>query len=416
MVQFVAIGLLLLVTIAVISDRLIDRAAEAEVVGDARRTTSILARAVAERSLTDLLVAGDAGAIDRFDRAVLGGLMVDDVRRIKIWSANGTIVYSDQTELIGQRFDLGEDEVAILRDGGTDAEVSDLSSPENRFEAAGPDLVEVYTRIETPAGTPLLFEMYYSGEEIRADAQQVFDPFRRIMAGSLLVLGVVGGLIIWGLTRRLRRAADERQRLLTAVIEASEAERRRIARDLHDGVVQDIAGTAFTLSAASREATTPRQETLVDAATSLRKSLRGLRSLLVEIHPPDLTADSLGPALDDLVAPAAAAGMVARVDVADLAGVSDHSVQVLWRVAQEAVRNALRHSGGSRLTVDVRRERGSVVLEVADDGVGIDVNRPRPAERLGLRGLASLVREERGTLDVTGGPDTGTVVRLELPA
>jgi two-component system NarL family sensor kinase len=270
MVQFVAIGLLLLVTIAVISDRLIDRAAEAEVVGDARRTTSILARAVAERSLTDLLVAGDAGAIDRFDRAVLGGLMVDDVRRIKIWSANGTIVYSDQTELIGQRFDLGDDEVAILRDGGTDAEVSDLSSPENRFEAAGPDLVEVYTRIETPAGTPLLFEMYYSGEEIRADAQQVFDPFRRIMAGSLLVLGVVGGLIIWGLTRRLRRAADERQRLLTAVIEASEAERRRIARDLHDGVVQDIAGTAFTLSAASREATTPRQETLVDAATSLR--------------------------------------------------------------------------------------------------------------------------------------------------
>jgi two-component system NarL family sensor kinase len=416
MVQFVAIGLLLLITIAAISDRLIDRAAEAEVVGDARRTTSILAQAVAERSLTDLLVAGDPGAIDRFDRAVLGGLMVDDARRIKIWSSDGTIVYSDQTELIGQRFDLGDEEIAILRGGGTDAEVSDLSSPENRFEAAGSDLVEVYTRIETPAGTPLLFEMYYSGDEIRVDAQQVFEPFRRIMAGSLLVLGVVGGLIIWGLTRRLHRAADERQRLLKAAIEASEAERRRIARDLHDGVVQDIAGTAFTLSAASREATPPRQETLAEAATSLRTSLRGLRSLLVEIHPPDLTADTLGAALDDLVAPAAAAGLAATVDVADLAGVSDHAVAVLWRVAQEAVRNAIRHSRGRHLTVDVRRERERVVLEVADDGVGIDPDRTHPAERLGLRGLASLVREERGTLDVTGGPGTGTVVRLELPA
>lgn len=416
MVQFVAIGLLLLITIAAISDRLIDRAAEAEVVGDARRTTSILAQAVAERSLTDLLVAGDAGAIDRFDRAVLDGLMVDDVRRIKIWSADGTIVYSDQTELIGQRFDLGDEEIAILRGGGTEAEVSDLSRPENRFEAPGSDLVEVYTRIETPAGTPLLFEMYYSGDEIQADAQQVFEPFRRIMAGSILVLGVVGGLIIWGLTRRLSRAADERQRLLKAAIEASEAERRRIARDLHDGVVQDIAGTAFTLSAASREATPPRQETLVEAAASLRTSLRGLRSLLVEIHPPDLTADTLGASLDDLVAPAAAAGLVATVDVADLAGVSDRAVAVVWRVAQEAVRNAIRHSGGGRLTVDVRREAERVVLEVADDGVGIDLDRPRPVERLGLRGLASLVREERGTLEVTGGPGTGTVVRLELPA
>ena len=81
----------------------------------------------------------------------------------------------------------------------------------------------------------------------------MFGPFRRIMLGSLLVLGALATLMIWGLSRRLHRAADERQRLLQAAIDASEAERRRIARDLHDGVVQDLAGTAFALSAAARE-------------------------------------------------------------------------------------------------------------------------------------------------------------------
>jgi signal transduction histidine kinase len=320
----------------------------------------VLARAVAERSLTDALTAGDPGAIDRFDRAVLSGLLVDDVRRIKIWSADGTIVYSDQTQLIGEQFDLDAEEQRILREGGTDAELSNLDDPENRFETGVDELVEVYTRVETPDGVPLLFEVYFSGADIAADTEEVFVPFRRIMLGSLLVLGALATLIIWGLNRRLRRAADERQRLLQAAIDASASERRRIARDLHDGVVQDLAGTTFVLDAAARAPSPPDGSTLSEAAASLRRSLRSLRSLMVEIHPPDLHADGLAAALDDLVAPAATAHMQARVSVEGISGVSDRVVALVWRVAQEGVRNALRHSEGTRLEVRVRREaRGS---------------------------------------------------------
>ena len=416
MAQFLGVGLLLFVALTVTSDRLADRAAEQQALADARDDTWVLAHSVVEPSVSADLVAGDPGAIDRFDRAVLDRLLVGDVRRVKLWSGDGTVVWSDQTGLIGQGFALGDDELEILQDGGTDAELSDLSAPENRLESGASGLVEVYTRVVAPDGTPLLFEAYYSTAAIEADTQEVFGPFRRIMLGSLLALGTLATLIIWGLSRRLRRAADERQRLLQAAIDASEAERRRIARDLHDGVVQDIAGTAFALSAAARHPGPVRGGAVADAATSLRTSLRSLRSLLVEIHPPDLDADGLPAALQDLVAPAAAAGMTARVDVDGVAGAPDRAVRLVWRVAQEAVRNALRHSHGSRLDVRVARREGNVVLAVADDGVGMDATRPPAGGHIGLRALAGLARDEGGRLEVDSAPGRGTTVTLEVEA
>ena len=96
--------------------------------------------------------------------------------------------------------------------------------------------------------------------------------------------------MLWVLTRRLTSAGEERERLLLSAVRASEAERRRIARDLHDGVVQDLAGTAFAISAVARAETTTNvsRTVLNNAAQSLRNGLRTLRSLLVEIHPPGL--------------------------------------------------------------------------------------------------------------------------------
>ena len=84
--------------------------------------------------------------------------------RVKVWSEDGTIVYSDESRLIGEQFTLGDDERAIFTSGDQGAEVSDLSKPENRYETES-KLLEVYSLTETPSGTPLLFEAYfrYSG-------------------------------------------------------------------------------------------------------------------------------------------------------------------------------------------------------------------------------------------------------------
>jgi signal transduction histidine kinase len=378
--------------------------------------TRVLARSVAQPAIPRGLVDLDAGAIDKLDREVLDRLLVGDVRRVKIWREDGTIVYSDESRLIGARYPLGDEEAEILQHGGSAAEVSDLSKPENRFEHEPGGLVEVYTRIHSPEGQPMLFEVYYSAEDLAARRAEVFAPIQRITIGGLLAMLVIATPIIWVLTRRLTRNARERERLLRASMSASEAERRRIARDLHDGVVQDLAGTAFSLTAVGMDERVPPElrDDLQNAGRSLRTSLKALRSLLVSIHPPDLHADGLAAALIDLTAPAATADIETRVHVADIGTVPDETVALVWRVAQEAVRNAIRHAGAATLDVDVRRQDGRIVLRVRDDGQGFDAGAERPDGSFGLRGLASLAADAGGRLDVRSRPGEGTEVRMEV--
>ena len=412
--QFLAAGLILLVVVVVGTVELSRRAADEEAINDARDITELLARSVAQPAIPRGLVAGDPGAVDRFDRTVLRRLLVGDVQRIKIWTSEGRIVYSDESRLIGDRYGLGADEREVLRAGTTDAGLSDLSEPENRFEAKGASLVEVYTRVVSPEDEPLLFEAYFSGSDIARRQQQVYDRFLPITLGGLLVLVVVTTPLLWALTRRLERTARDRARLLEAAADASESERRRIARDLHDGVVQDLAGTTFALSAMLRDPHTGTEtmERLEPMAGSLRSSLRSLRSLLVEIYPPDLASDGLANALEDLVAPAAGSGVRPVVEVDGVEGASMESVRLVWRVAQEAVRNALRHANAENLLVKVARRGDRLTLDVTDDGTGFEPG--QNAQGIGLRGLRDLITEAGGTLDVLSDRGAGTTVHLEV--
>jgi signal transduction histidine kinase len=412
--QFLVVGLLAFAAIVVGARVLTARAANDEAISDARRFTEVLARSVAEPVIPRGLVDGDPGAVDRFDRLATDRLLVGDVRRVKIWAADGTIVYSDEVRLIGEHFTLGSEEREILRDGGSDAEVTDLDKPENRYERGGDGLVEVYTKIRSPEGEPLLFEAYFTVEGIEARQAAVIGPFQRITLGALAVLVLVATVLLWLLTRRAGRAAAERERLLRSAATASEAERRRIARDLHDGVVQDLAGTAFTLSALARDTDEPTRGGLVAVGTSLRENLRSLRSLLVEIHPPDLTAETLPAALEDLCAPAASHGVDVAVTVGELGGVSADDAALVWRVAQELVRNTLRHARATTMTVDLGRQDEALVLTVADDGDGFDPATVSATAHYGLRGLESLVADHGGTLLIRSRPGEGTHVRLEV--
>lgn len=410
---FLAVGLLALAAIVVGARVLASRAAHEEALSDARATTEVLARSVAQPAIPAGLASGRPGAVDRFDRIATERLRVGDVRRIKIWAADGTIVYSDEVRLIGEQFALADDKLDVLRNGGTEAEVSGLDEPENRYERSGEGLVEVYTQVTTPEGEPLLFEAYYSLSGIEARQAQVIAPFQRITLGALALLVVVATGLLWALTRRVSRAAADRERLLRGTAMASVAERRRIARDLHDGVVQDIAGSAFTIAALARDSDEPVRASLLDTSHSLRRSLRALRSLLVEIHPPDLNAATLPAALEDLTAPAAAAGVRVTVDADGLDHVRQEDAELIWRVAQEAVRNTLRHARATTMTLDLRRDGGPLVLTIEDDGVGFDRESVSGTAHYGLRGLESLVRDSGGTLTIRSAPGAGTTTRLE---
>jgi two-component system, NarL family, sensor kinase len=175
----------------------------------------------------------------------------------------------------------------------------------------------------------------------------------------------------------------------------------------------ELAGTAFALSGAAREPSTPPElrSVLTRSSGALRRSLRQLRSLLVEIHPPGLNAGGLGAALEDLTAQAVGAGVTPTVSVTGMDGTPDHVVALVWRVAQEAIRNAVRHAGASTVRVDVLGEARQVSLTVQDDGVGFDPDSDDRQDSYGLRGLQSLV-EDGGRLQVQSAPGAGTTVRM----
>ena len=423
-VQFLATGLLTFAALLVGTGILGADAAYREALSEAEADTERLAKSVAEPSLERALLTGDFGAQDRFDAFTKDFLKVGDVRRIKIWAADGTIIYSDETRLIGRKFELDEDELDALRGADSDAEPADLDSPENKYENKDEEMVEVYTSIRAPnrldepgKGQRLLFEVYYSLADIEKQQAALVAPFRNITLGALGILVTVALVMLWILTRRVTRAAAERERLLRSAASASDAERRRIARDLHDGVVQDLVSVCIGLNARAEEleagGDSAAGDALLETEDSLRSSLRALRSLLVEIHPPGLSADSLPAALQDLIAPAQATGVRATVDVSGGRGATADTVALVWRVAQEAVRNTLRHARAAALSVVVRDQGGKVVLEVSDDGVGFDPAAVRPDVHYGLRGLDSLVRDSGGTLVVRSTPGAGTTVRLE---
>ena len=302
----------------------------------------------------------------------------------------------------------------MLRQGNTEGGVSDLRRQENRFETEEGGLLEVYTRIEAPDGESLLFEAYYSMATVKARAAQVLTPFRRITTGALAAVLLIGLPLIGLLTLRLTHASRARERLMIQALDASEAERRRIARDLHDGVVQELAGTAFALTATARVDGVPEsvRRDLLRSGEALRRSLRELRSLLVEIHPPGLNAGGLAAALEDLTAQAAGAGVEAAVSVTGIQDAPEQVVTLLWRVAQEAIRNAVRHAHADHLTVEVTGDERSVRLLVRDDGVGFDPDADRREGSYGLRGLQSLVEDGGGRVQVESAPDVGTTVRM----
>lgn len=228
---------------------------------------------------------------------------------------------------------------------------------------------------------------------------------------------------MWLLARRLAAARNDRERMLRTAIEASDVERRRISRDLHDGVVQDLAGASYTLAATARTLADSRPETsatLAAQASSIRSALRSLRSLLVEIYPADLHEHGLAAALEDLVAPAAGAGIDVGLTVGDTEELPPEVAALVWRVAQEAVRNALRHAAPTTLRVTVTgpadgTRGGQCDLVVVDDGAGFDPSRPTPAGHLGLRAMRDLVAEAGGRLRIDSVVGAGTTVRLTVP-
>lgn len=416
--QFALAGLAALLIVGTAVSVASRRVGQREATVDARSEALVKGQAIVEPQLTDGLLTGDQDAIDAIDEVVRADVLDETLVRVKIWSADGTILYSDEPRLIGSTYVLGEDEQAALNEATVEAELSDLERPENRYERQYGKLLEVYLPIRTPNGTAVLFETYFRYETVSASGQRIWQSFAPITLGALVVLQLVQIPLAWSLARRLRQRQLEREVLLNRAIQASERERRRIAQDLHDGVVQDLAGVSYALAAASRRDEPATSEELELAGDRVRASIEALRTLLVEIYPPDLAEEGLGAALADLVGRSRAAGLTTELDTSGLV----HTVPVdaatlVYRMVQEALRNVISHAEASQVQVQARSTARSVSAEVTDDGRGFEPGAVPSADdgHLGLAGLAGLAADSGATLRVESVPGTGTTIHLDVP-
>ena len=149
-----AFALLALLAIALVAGSglfVIRRLADEQALNEGQQLTVQAARIV-ERRVDDGLLTGDAESLGAVASIVFDSILYDPVVRVKIWSADGEIVYSDEPKLIGRTYQLDDEEREVLADGTVVSELSDLQAPENSFERSFGQLVEVYTRIRTPGG------------------------------------------------------------------------------------------------------------------------------------------------------------------------------------------------------------------------------------------------------------------------
>jgi signal transduction histidine kinase len=402
------------------------RTAEQEAVENATQTTGLLVHAVVQPAIIDdLLNPGSAAAAKartRLDAIVRSRVLTDTVVRVKLWTRDGRVVYSDEPRLVNQVYPLEANEVEAMRAATSVASVSNLSEPENRYERNAGKLIEVYYPVFTGSGVELLFETYLKYDQVITRSERTLRTFASIAIGALLLILMVQMPISWTMLGRLRRGQQQRHQLMAKALTAGAEERRRIAGALHDGVVQDLAAVSFVVAGSADQARGIGESRLghqLDVvADTLRSNIRALRSLLVDIYPPSLRSAGLQAALSDLAATLSGSNVSIRITTEPNLAV-DHEVEaLLYGVAQECLRNAVRHARASSVVVEIARIGNLAHLEIADDGVGFDAPSVLhgPADgHFGLRVICDLAADLGAMLAVDSRPGHGTRWLLEVP-
>jgi two-component system, NarL family, sensor kinase len=413
---FVAAAMTGLVSVGVLQ-----RTGRHEAERGARALTRIAGEGVVAPWVTPALLSGDPAAVARLDRIVRRHVLRGPVVRVKLWAPRGRVVYSDEPRLIGRRFRLRSDDWRVLRTGRGSADVSDLTQPENRFERAfHTPLLQVYQRLHATDGRSVLFEVYLRDAAVSARGRRLWQAFLPALIIGLVTLQLANIPLARSFARRLQRAERERGDVLQRALAASDRARRTIATNLHDGVVQDLAAAAFGLDAAlatiGPSADPSAIRDIVEARDLTREGIRSLRLELVDIYPPDLLRTGLRQSLDDLMSMARRSGLRAELVLPEDLQQSAATQGVLYRAAQEAVRNVIKHAEARTVRVAFHADVTHAAVEIRDDGNGLGGRATAPDTHFGLRTLRDLLEDAGGILTVRGVPGHGTTLRAELPA
>jgi len=245
----------------------------------------------------------------------------------------------------------------------------------------------------------------------------------QIYVASALALGVIlfalGAALVFYQRRIVRLHREHAKRLLSA----QEDERAWVAREVHDDALQRVAMLQHELDDWTGEYTVAPHERQRQRITALREELSDLgvmlRKVAHRLHPSIIEQAGLVPALHALATDIRnASGFQVAVDTGAAPNVAlpKDSSLILYRIAQEALRNAEKHGQTKHAQITLAQRNGAVVMTVADQGRGFDMTQQDRAHGLGLISMAERARYAGGRIDIESQPGVGTVVRVEVPA
>jgi two-component system NarL family sensor kinase len=356
----------------------------------------------------------NAVAMAVLDESVHVNLLGSDTVRVKIWSPDGTVVYSDAAELNGLSFPLSDDRIDAFN-GRSRVESPNLSLAENVFERSLPPVREFYIPVADETGSVVsVFEVYRLVEPIEATVGNIRRyTWMSIAIGiGLLSLFIVTLIIVNGraLTRRRRLTVN----LFSDLVKAQAEERTRIIGSLHDDIGQSLYRIHYGL-----EDTRSR----VDSGDPIAEDLARLGVLVGNVDS-TLRAElrllqygtgeelSLGSALDELVeVTEMETDLTVTVNVDTDCVLSPSSRVALFRAAREALTNVRKHALATTVEIQIHRTGKRVRLDVTDDGVGIIHD-----EGLGLTTTRERLESIGGGLKIKNGRNGGTRFAAWLPA
>ena len=388
---------------------------------DAERTAKAVADTIVVPLATQAFHDQDPGAVSAMTLALELRSRDGSMEHVRLWEEAGPnagrVLWADQPAIIGETFPMTPHDFALFGTDNVVATISDLEKEENALERDAGSLVETYTGITDSTGSHLLFETYIPTDRLSDETAALTWRLLAISLGALLILSLATLPLAVSLARRVDRSQAERRRLLTTAVESSDLERRRIAQDLHDGVIQDLAGVGYSLSSLARQAPAESalRPRLDEAATIVRRDVSSLRTLMTDIYPPDLDTRGLAEAIRELLAQEAFAGMTVTYEVDEPLTPSVTTARLAFRVVRESLRNVIKHARATAVLVRVGQQDQALVFEVVDDGVGFDPVVPGPNGHLGLRLVHDTVTDSGGTLTIESVPGSGTTVLGTLP-
>ena len=406
---------------AVVASRSVART---QALKESERVTDRLADHLVAPLLQDAL-RGDTARREELDRAIEIRMNDGYLTEITVWDRSGRILYSDISEEIGQIEEPPAEVAAAIDAGVTSSDFEE--QPEATDEIFGddsPGFVEVYVPFEVNGQPPLAFEAYFNYSRVEENASTLLKAILPLVLIPLLALQIFQTPIAVSLAGRVRRHEAERSALLKRTLSESEKERMRVAADLHDGPIPDLAGVGYALGAIAPAIPDTYQELVQSVHKTVTHAIGSLRRLMVDLYPPDLDATQLAVTIDNLAVPLREKGIDVEVAANPLPDLDNDSVTTLYRVARETLANVAEHSAASKvrilLATDSRdNESGSqwVRLRVSDDGVGIDERGvdKRAEGHLGLRLLKDRVESLGGTFTLTTARSRGTTIDATLP-